>query len=195
MRRSPRDDYRPWRVFELTTMRRHGCEGAEIVAGLLQRSVSSVRCAASRYGISLRVTRRGAVLGQPRGIRVEDLPQVLRDLRERHLAGDDELAELERIVRSGRSETLCPLCGLRPATPTNGVCLTCHTRELTAAHEQRLEELAAVRSLATAQQQISRARRQDAAWAFEAVDDQLIERRRAREARLSAPESADQGIG
>ena len=138
---------RPWTTSELAVMRDNAARGAEVVAELLGRSVASVRQAAHRNRISLRKhgSRKGLVLGQPRGVslRSEIRDGLVRDRR-------DEL--LERRAQADADAELCPCCGRRPARTRSGFCVPCTTDRLTEAYEEMTADAAAMRRLWAARQ-------------------------------------------
>ena len=154
-----RDDRRPWSTQEVKALQKHATEGLAAVADALGRSSASVRSAASRHRISLRTTRAGAVLGQPRGVAVDALPPLMQELRQKHLAGDRTLEIIEqRVCQDARHGTqVCPACGRRPArVQASGLCFQCHVGRLVEAHEERRSELLAQAELWKAQQRSSR---------------------------------------
>jgi hypothetical protein len=119
------------------------------------RSPAAVKRAASRFRISLRRpgSRRGSVLGQPRGV------SLRRSLRADLVGGRVDPEVLARRMQLDEDAELCPLCVARPIrVAATGLCRVCHLRELAAAHREALEELEAQRVLWTARQQLKRAR-------------------------------------
>jgi hypothetical protein len=138
---------RPWTTSELAVMRDNAARGAEAVAELLGRSVASVRQAAHRHRISLRKhgSRKGLVLGQPRGV---SLRADLRDglVRDRR----DEL--LERRAQADAAAELCPCCGRRPARTRSGFCAACTTQRITERYEELTADDDALRRLWAARQ-------------------------------------------
>ncbi|OPZ43233.1 MAG: hypothetical protein BWY94_01927 [Actinobacteria bacterium ADurb.BinA094] len=166
MTRGSRDN-KPWTSRELRTFRANAHLGARACAELLGRSVASVRCAAHRHRISLRQdgSRRGSVLGQPRGV------SLRRGLREELVSKrlDGPLAERLRLDREAE---LCPSCAARPiAVPTTGLCHICHTHALTQAHRDEIALLEAKRALWTSRQQLKRLRDRAAAAAAPDPDE------------------------
>jgi len=136
-------------------MRKHGDLGAVRLAAILGRSVYSVRMAAHRHRISIRTkgSRRGLVLGQPRGV------SIARSVRT-DLARDRSVSEAvaRRLTLSGDLE-LCPCCGVRPvAVRTTGWCRPCHLARLSQAHREELSEIEAQRELWRTRQAAKRAR-------------------------------------
>jgi len=148
---------RPWTTGELALLRKHASEGAEAVAAVVGRSISSVRCAASRHDISLRRPgeRRGRVLGQ---VRDADLPPGYReDILDGRLDAT-EIAEHMRLA-ADPDTPLCPECVRRPVSvPKTGLCGVCHKRRLAESHREKLDELEAQRDLWRSRQQLKRER-------------------------------------
>ena len=126
----------------------------------LGRSPSSVRKAAYRYRISLRRpgSRRGVVLGQPRGV------SLRRELREDLASGRVDPTVLARRMRLDEDAELCPSCAARPVrVRQTGLCRVCHLHRLEQAHREALAELEAQRGLWQSRQELKRARDRGAA--------------------------------
>jgi hypothetical protein len=123
----------------------------------LGRSPASVRNAAARFRISLRRPgcRRGAVIGQPRGV------SLARGMREDLVSGAVDPVALEKRMRLDVDAPLCPLCGCRTQRPRDpmGWCLPCHLEKLSDGYRQSLAEIEAQRALSNAKQRLSMARR------------------------------------
>jgi len=152
LRRS-RAKMRPWTSVELKALREHGSLGAAALAAELGRTVSAVKCAANRYGVSLRRPRerRGCLLGQPRGVRLAELLPHEDDPHVRALV-------IARAALDHEAE-LCPSCGTRPIrVPRSGLCWPCHHRRLAALHREAVDEIAAQRDLWAARQELKRQR-------------------------------------
>ncbi|MGO8683066.1 MAG: hypothetical protein ACLQUT_00570 [Thermoleophilia bacterium] len=145
----------PWTTGEVAILRRNGHLGAAALAAMLGRSQASVTSAARRFRISLRRqgSRRGSVLGQPRGVSLRSEVRV-------SLASDRLLAALVvKRMQVDRDADLCPFCGRRPiVNHSTGLCAVCHVRKLTEAHRDALAELEARRELDAAKQMLHRAR-------------------------------------
>lgn len=156
-----------WTSREVELLRQNAHLGARTLAEMLGRSVGSVEQQAHRQRISLRQegSRRGPLLGQPRGTSFVDYRRsfyAAPRMREDALAGKVDLAVLEaqviRMVREG-TRPLCPSCGKREQTVNStGLCSPCHLRRLAAAHLDRIAETEAQRNLDSARQQAKRAR-------------------------------------
>ena len=149
-----------WTTVELRELRDHGRLGAVAVALLLGRTVSSVKSAASRGGISLRQpgSRRGLVLGQPRCC------SLRADMRGDLVSGRVSAEAVAARVKLDREAALCPVCARREiASRGNGLCRVCYLQKLTEAHLQALEEIDAQRSLWASRQCLKRARDAQAA--------------------------------
>jgi hypothetical protein len=145
---------RPWTSSELATVRAQAHLGAARVADLLDRSVASVRSAAYRQRISLRRkgSRRGSVMGQPRGV---SLPAELR----RGLLRTRVAEAVAARVALDEEAALCPACAARPIrVASTGLCRVCHLRRLAEAHREQLAEVEARRALWSARQDLKRAR-------------------------------------
>lgn len=162
----------PWTSAEIDLLRRNAHRGVHECAELLNRSVGSVRQAAHRNRISLRKTnsRRGLLLGQPRGTRWADLRQhglnadTLQAIRADALDGTVDLAVLEQQVVALSQPShlpLCPSCVSRPQARPTGLCLPCHLRHLAAAHREDVTTRAAFREYELARQQKHRAKKGD----------------------------------
>lgn len=136
-----------WTTGELTLLREYACLGAREVAARLGRSVGSVKAAAYRHRISLRRagSRRGLILGQPRGV------SLRAEVRNELVCGRrDEL--LERRARLDAEAQLCPVCGMRPQRTSAGFCLACTLDRQTAHYEELLADQAALRRAWSARQ-------------------------------------------
>lgn len=147
VRQTLRDNQRPWTSKELERLRSLARYGADHAASELGRTVRSVRNAAHRHRISLRVRgeRRGIVLGQARGESWKALGDqaqqhaALSAMRDEHLAGRLDLAKVERLARRqhliATGTPLCPGCSRNPQERrTTGLCEDCHLRALAQAH-------------------------------------------------------------
>lgn len=147
------DSARPWTTFELRYMRTHAGDGAQAIAAALGRSKKSIEGAAHRTRISLRRpgSRRGAVLGQPRGV------SLRREMREGLLQHGDLIAK--RLQVDADAE-LCPACGLRPVrVRVTGFCRACHLRRLAELQREARAERKAQRWLWVERQRRHRDRR------------------------------------
>ena len=144
---------------ELRELREHGRLGAGAVALLLGRTISSVKSAASRAGISLRQpgSRRGLVLGQPRACSLR--PALRGDL----VDGRVDAEAVRRRMDLDHDAALCPTCARRPVEGRLGVCRVCHLRKLTEAHLGAIEVLDAQRALWASRQCLKRTRDMQAA--------------------------------
>lgn len=158
---------RPWTTGELLDLRRHAHLGAAGVAELLERPVHSVRNQAYRLRISLRRdgTTQGLVLGQPRGVSFAGNAAAralqLRELRRASLAGEIDLARIERrAALIARGAPLCPGCTKRPVEKrTTGLCLDCHLGQLAEGHRLEASLRERVREVDREKQAKARARR------------------------------------
>jgi hypothetical protein len=166
-RHSRRDIQRDWTTAELSRLRELAAEsfGIEAIAELLERSVDSVRSAASRNRISLRrkgITA-GILLGQPRGTSFRrPTVEELAELRDDVLAGRIDLPSLERVVlaKAEPEAELCPSCVARPQeVASTGLCTQCHLKRLAEAHREVREPSPAQRELWRERQRKSRRRR------------------------------------
>ena len=148
-----------WTSLEIAHLRTNASLGAAELAGQLGRSVSSVRSAAHRHGISLRTpgSRRGTVLGQPRGVRLSGA------LREDLVGGTVDATLIAERMRIDAEGSLCPSCGRRPQRVSrSGKCRICHLEDLRAHHLECIDELDAQRALLTSRKALERARRHHA---------------------------------
>ena len=146
---------RPWTTRELTYMREHAGDGARAIAAALGRTEGAVRRAAHSARISLRRAgcRRGAVLGQPRGV------SLRREMREGLLVYGDLIAERMRLDREAEDAQLCPACAVRRIrVSSSGLCRACHLRRLAELHREVLAEREAQRELWTQRQRLHRHR-------------------------------------
>ena len=112
---------RLWTSKEIARLRRDGELGAEELARLLGRSVSSVKTAAYRHRITLRRPdeRGGHLLGQAR--------KACLPPEERARAIGDPV--FLRRAAAARDGALCPDCGRRPVeVAATGFCGVCTTR-------------------------------------------------------------------
>lgn len=165
----PKQTRKEWTSNEIATVRENAHLGADTLALILNRSVSSVEQLAYRLRISLRQegSRRGSILGQPRGTRWTNQeganPVRLAAIRSDILDGTSDPAELEaraREIALGSSKPSCPSCGVRPQTrSTTGLCEVCHLRALAQAHRDDQATREAKRELWRARQEASRSRR------------------------------------
>jgi hypothetical protein len=137
-----------WTTKDVAELRALAALGASECARILGRSITSVRCAACRHRISLRRpgSRRGLILGQPRGV------SLRRDLRE-DLVRDRRDELLQERARLDAEAGLCPCCGIRPTrVASSGFCLTCHRNHLADLHSELLSDDEAMRRLWVARQ-------------------------------------------
>ena len=144
-----------WTTIDIRYLREHASLGASELATRMGRSPVAVKRAASRFRISLRRpgSRRGSVLGQPRGV------SLRRDLRTDLTGGRVDPEVLASRMKRDADAELCPLCVARPIrVAATGLCRVCHLRALAEAHREAIEELEAQRELWTARQQLKRAR-------------------------------------
>jgi hypothetical protein len=144
-----------WTTTDIRYLREHASLGASELAMRMGRSPAAVKRAAGRFRISLRRpgSRRGSVLGQPRGV------SLRRELRTDLTGGRVDPEVLATRMRLDADAELCPLCVARPIRViATGLCRVCHLRELAEAHREAIEELEAQRELWTARQQLKRAR-------------------------------------
>jgi hypothetical protein len=148
-----------WSGTEVSYLRRNAERGARCIAEELGRSVASVERQAYRLRVSLRRagSRRGAVLGQPRGVPISRL------IRESVVSGQIPAEALDARIALGAGADLCPGCGVREiAVASSGLCRPCHLRRLAAAHRDALADLAAeadaMQELWTCRQQVKRAK-------------------------------------
>ena len=144
-----------WTTTDIRYLRDHASLGAEEVARRMDRSPAAVKRAASRFRISLRRpgSRRGSVLGQPRGV------SLRRQLRADLVDGRVDPEVLASRMELDAEAELCPLCVARPIrVAATGLCKVCHLRELAERHREAIDELDAQRDLWTARQQLKRAR-------------------------------------
>lgn len=147
---------KPWTTGELRILRENAGLGAAEVARLLNRSVSSVRCMALRQRISLRKpgSRRGLVLGQPRG------ESIGAQIREDVVSGRIDAEILAQRMALIQDAELCPSCGRRPVeVRSTGFCTCCHKDRLTEAHLAEVEKIDAQRALWSSRQTLHRARK------------------------------------
>jgi len=147
---------KPWTTGDLRRLRASAHLGAHEAARLLGRSVNSVKMAANRHRISLRRrgSRRGLVLGQPRGVSIA--AQIRGDI----VSGRVDAEILARRMAITPDAPLCPCCGYREAeVPSSGWCLPCHMRRLSEAHLQALEDIDSQRALWVSRQTLLRARK------------------------------------
>lgn len=162
-------DWRAWTSSEIQTLRNNANLGAEACAVILGRSTKAVKNKAARERISLRPAGepRGLLMGQARNVdwmaQKGMSPARLREIRDQVVAGEVDMAELERRIiantRGGRRQ-LCFWCGTRNVErQTTGLCEPCHLRELARAHRDIADRTMARRELDAARQQSSRARR------------------------------------
>lgn len=146
-----------WTSREIAYLRAHAELGAEELASRLGKTRGAVKRAASRFRISLRQpgSRRGSMLGQPRGV------SMRRDL-EALAGGSVDVSRLERRRRLEAEGELCPSCARDYAEPTSGLCRPCHLRRLARLHREdtaaREREEEAQRDLWQARQAKKRSR-------------------------------------
>lgn len=159
-----------WTTKEIAYLRENSHLGADAIAKHLNRTPTAVRLKARNMGVSLRRpgSRRGLLLGQPRGTRWVDLgPSTsssrLERLRDDVLSGKVHLPALYERIKRQLDEpllALCPTCTARPVErPQTGLCAVCHLRELARAHRDEDELQTAQRELWRARQERSRANR------------------------------------
>ena len=144
-----------WTTGDLAFLRANSSLGAQALSDLMERSLWSVKNAAHRHRISLRRTgsRRGAILGQPRGC------SVCAELRSDVMTGKVDQELLARRVEVERHASMCPDCGRRPAqVAKSGLCRICHSQRLSEAHLEQLDELDSRRALWSSRQALHRAR-------------------------------------
>jgi hypothetical protein len=144
-----------WTTTDIRYLREHASLGASELAIRMGRSPAAVKRAASRFRISLRRpgSRRGSVLGQPRGV------SLRRELRADLARGRVDPEVLASRMKLNADAGVCPLCVARPVrVAATGLCRVCHLRELAEAHREAIEELEAQRELWTARQQLKRVR-------------------------------------
>lgn len=144
-----------WTSLDLRLLRTHGHLGAAEAARLIGCSVRAAQGAAHRYRISLRRrgSRRGTVLGQPRGV------SLARDLREDLISGRVDPELVARRMRIDACAELCPACAQRPIrVRVSGLCTICHTRLLTEKHREVVAEQAERRAYNAAKQAARRSR-------------------------------------
>ena len=148
---------RPWSTIEIVHLRACAALGLEAAAVELGRSTASVRGAACRFRVSLRRPgcRRGAVLGQPRGVSLK------KAMRDDLVSGRIDPAVLEERARLDADAPLCPLCGIRPQRRGDpmGWCTPCHLERLADAHRQALADIEAQRAYWDSKVRLSQARR------------------------------------
>ena len=163
---------RAWTTAEITHLTQHSHLGAKHLAIELDRSERSIRLKAAELGISLRQpgSRRGILIGQPRGTKWTDQPEVMgRDrltrIREDILAGKLHLPTILAQIRRQLEQPLdlCPKCTSRAVDrPQTGLCQVCHLRELARGHRDEDDLQDAKRELWRARQERSRANRRQA---------------------------------
>ena len=150
---------REWNTTEIRILRNEAAQGAEALAFMLDRSVSSVRSAAKRLRISLRRPgqRCGLVLGQPRGVALSAV--MSREMAE-ELRSDPARASLvAQRLEVDRAGGLCPCCGMRPIrVRSSGLCMACHKTRLADGHRETAAEACANRDWWLQKQQLRRAR-------------------------------------
>ena len=166
----------PWTTQELNILRKMAQLGAPAVAEVLGRDESTVRKMAHRQRISLRRpgSTRGLIMGQPRGVGLEDLRRLQVNLefwyamREKAVAGKlditriEEIAGRERAIANGAP--LCPSCTLNPQeVEMTGLCRDCHVRKLADAHKFATESSAQRELWAERQAKVRRRRREETA--------------------------------
>jgi hypothetical protein len=153
---TPSDDSkRCWTTGELRRLRELASLGAAAAAAQLGRSVASVKGAAKRHRISLRRhgSRRGSVLGQPRGV------SLRRAIRDDLVSGTVDAELIARRMAADRDAELCPCCGWRPIrVKTTGLCTCCHRDILIERHRECIDELLARRQIDRLKQQTKRLR-------------------------------------
>lgn len=133
--------------------------GAQVIAEMIGRSPTAIESQASRLRISLRRpgSRRGLVLGQPRGVRLSGA------LREDLVSGTVDAALIAERMRIDAEAILCPSCGRRPQRVIRtGLCRPCHLAELQRHHLEAIDEIDAKRALLTSRKALERARRHHA---------------------------------
>ena len=159
---------RDWTSQELATMKAHAKEGAEVIAGLTGRTVSSVKAAAIRHRVSLRKRRerRGKVMGESRkgSLTADGLGHIRADVLTGSLSGQRLTDHLGAVAAEMRGErvALCPQCAKNPIERQDtGLCRTCHNRAVLEAYQRADTERNAIREVATARQQRHRAQPTD----------------------------------
>ena len=153
-------------------MRDNAHLGADGVAALLDRSTSAVRQQARTHHISLRRTgeTRGLLIGQPRGIKLSDLPELLAATGDTDIDLADVIARVQ--AASTTTQPICPHCTERPANhQASGWCVTCYLKQLAAAHRAAKSETAAGREYAAAKQERKRGGRSTPRKPAAAVDE------------------------
>lgn len=137
-----------WTTRDLAVLREHAALGAEECAAIMGLSVPAVKKAAARYRISLRRpgSRRGLIMGQPRGI------SLRQDVRASLVADRRDELVAERMRIDGEA-ALCPCCGVRPVrVRSTGFCTACHMHRLADHHDEAAADAEAIRRLAAARQ-------------------------------------------
>ncbi len=127
-----------WTSKDIAYLRKHAGLGPDDLAERLGRSPAAVKRAASRHRISLRRpgSRKGIVLGQPRGVSLRS------DIREDLVTGRIDPALFAERLRIDREAELCPSCAMRPITVgSTGLCRVCHLKRLTEAHREAVRGL------------------------------------------------------
>lgn len=151
---------RAWTTRDLAVIREHARLGAAAIAEMLGCTPRAVQNAAHRYRISLRRpgSRRGSVLGQPRGV------SLRREIRDDLVTGRVDPEVLAERMRIDDEAEICPSCGSRPIrVRITGLCKVCHTGRLVEGHHESMDEICAQRELNRVKQQAKRMRDRDAA--------------------------------
>jgi len=150
-----------WTTRDIALLREHAGLGVHEVARLLGRSESSVQNMARRLRISTRRpgSRKGLVLGQPRGYSFAHATPELARFREDVLSGRVDAGEIAQTLTLDDDAELCPCCGRRPVeVKTTGFCRACHLAHLRSRHLTKLAELEEEQRLWAARQELHRAR-------------------------------------
>ena len=137
-----------WTTGDIALLRANGHLGAQECASIIGVSVAAVKAAAVRHRVSLRMkgSRRGIVMGQPRGV---SLRGEVHDL----LVGKRRDEVIAQRMKLSDEEDLCPCCVVRPVrVRSTGFCLTCHLRRLAELHDEAASDAEALRRLDAARQ-------------------------------------------
>ena len=141
-----------WNTAQVAFLRANARLGLHELARLLGRSEPSIESAARRHRISLRRrgSRRGSVLGQPRGL------SLRRDMRHALILHGDIVATRLRIDAEAE---LCPACTMRPIrVRVTGLCCVCHLSRLAELQHELCAEHEAQQRLWTERQRLHRIR-------------------------------------
>jgi hypothetical protein len=128
---------KPWTTLEIEALRYLGPRiGGREAAAALGRSHKSVKCQASRLGVTLSRRENGEA-----------------DLR---LTPEAVTARVRQLALA----PICPACGFRYVTVARtGMCAPCHVERRIALHEQQIDEIDAQRDLWAARSKLQRRRR------------------------------------